>query len=362
MCFSLLNSRSLPHSAKELLKWGEVLLLYVVVAQEMDDRWAKALVATVLLTGAAAAVQGMYQFLTGTGPEGFLLFGRFMRAYGTFEQPNPFGGYLGLVLPLAAGLVMAGILRINQVGSWWVLGAAGCGVLIAAALTMSWSRGAWLGAAAAIAAMVLATAVRSRRAAVIGSVLVVTLAYLLLAGTAVRVPAALVQRAGSLVADFSVRDVRGLEVTDTNFAVFERMAHWQAALGMWTDHPWLGVGVGNFETAYPHYALAGWPLALGHAHNYYLNIAAEAGVLGLAAYLFLWGAALMRVWRLTQRASGWWMGVVLGILGVLVHLSVHNLVDSLFVHAMYLHVAMLLGVLAVYEQNQRLVREPSTSR
>jgi O-antigen ligase len=138
--------------------------------------------------------------------------------------------------------------------------------------------------------------------------------------------------------------VRGVEVTDANFAVLERVAHWQAALAMWTDHPWLGVGIGNYEVAYAAYALPQWPLPLGHAHNYYLNIAAEAGLLGLASYLILWGSALIRAWRATRRASGWYWGIALGVLGVLVHLSVHNVFDNLFVHGMYLHVAILLGM------------------
>ncbi|MEJ2735336.1 MAG: hypothetical protein P8189_17530, partial [Anaerolineae bacterium] len=64
----------------------------------------------------------------------------------------------------------------------------------------------------------------------------------------------------------------------------------------------------------------------------------------LTAYLFLWGAALLAIWRTTRRATGWHWGVALGVLGVLVHLSVHNFFDNLYVHGMYLHVAILLGM------------------
>jgi hypothetical protein len=149
--------------------------------------------------------------------------------------------------------------------------------------------------------------------------------------------------------------VRGLEVTDANFAVLERMAHWQAAITMWTEHPWLGVGIGNYATAYPRYALPLWPLALGHAHNYYLNIAAEAGILGLAAYLFLLGTVLVTVWRAARRYFGWWWGVALGVLGVVVHLAVHSLFDNLYVHGMYLNLGILLGVIATNAKHERLV-------
>jgi O-antigen ligase len=94
-------------------------------------------------------------------------------------------------------------------------------------------------------------------------------------------------------------------------------------------------------------------LPLGHAHNYYLNIAAESGVLGLAAYLSLWGMVLLACWQATRVTQGWHWGVALGILGVVVHLSVHNLFDNLFVHNMYLHLAILLAIIASLGRQER---------
>jgi O-antigen ligase len=353
LVLSSLNSASLQHSIKEIVKWTEVLILYVLVANEMDGRWNRALVFVVLGTGALAAIHGIYQFLFQVGPEGFVLFDRFMRAYGAFEQPNPYAGYLGLTLPLAGGLVLAAILPARgRVAGRWLVWATGCGILMLVALVMSWSRGAWLGFAAAVMAMALAVVARRGRIAVLVAVTVMLAAYILLAGGFSLVPPSIEQRFSDFVPYLGVTDVRGVEVTDANFAVLERMAHWQSALSMWTDHPWLGVGIGNYEPVYPSYALPLWPLPLGHAHNYYLNIAAEAGVMGLAAYIFLWGAALVGAWRAARRASGWYWGVALGVLGVVVHLSVHNFFDNLFVHGMYLQVAILLGIRTADERDQ----------
>ncbi|MGD8517199.1 MAG: O-antigen ligase family protein [Anaerolineae bacterium] len=345
LLLSTLGAASLPYSLKELLKWLEVLALYVLVANEMRGGWTVALVAVVLGTGALAALQGIYQFLFQVGPEGFVLFGRFMRAYGMFEQPNPYAGYLGLTLPVALGLIGAAIVPVGKrPGGRWLVWAVGCGSLMFVAMIMSWSRGAWLGLAAAIAVMLLAIVARSSRAALLGLVFVVLGGYLLLAGGVALIPPSIVQRFADFVPYVGVIDVRGVEITDANFAVLERMAHWQSALAMWTDNPWLGVGIGNYEPVYPRYALPLWPYALGHAHNYYLNIAAETGVLGLISYLVLWATALLYAWRSARKASGWYWGVALGVLGVLVHLTVHNLVDNLYVHSMYLQVAMLLAI------------------
>lgn len=345
LCLSSLGATSLQHSLKEIVKWVEVLALYVLVANEMDADWSKALVFAFLGTGAVAALQGIYQFLSQAGPEEFVLFGRFMRAYGTFEQPNPYAGYLGLTFPLAAGLVVAaGVTVGKRVRGWWLVWAAGTGALMLLAIVMSWSRGAWLGVAAAAAAMFVAVVARSGRAMLFGVLLVVIVVYVLLVGGLSLVPPSVLQRFSDFLPYLGVADVRGVEVTDANFAVLERMAHWQSALEMWKDHPWLGVGIGNYEPVYAQYAFPLWALPLGHAHNYYLNVAAEAGFLGLVAYLFLWGAALLVSWRATRRATGWYWGVALGLLGVLVHLSVHNFFDNLYVHGMYLHVAILLGI------------------
>ena len=57
----------------------------------------------------------------------------------------------------------------------------------------------------------------------------------------------------------------------------------------------------GIEAAYAQYSLPKWRMALGHAHNYYLNIAAETGLLGLSAYLALWAAP---IWRLAKTVRG----------------------------------------------------------
>ena len=73
-------------------------------------------------------------------------------------------------------------------------------------------------------------------------------------------------------------NLQAIEVTDENWAILERLAHWHAAWAMWGEHPWLGVGIGNYAFVYPRYALPRWSDPLGHAHNYYLNVADELGV------------------------------------------------------------------------------------
>jgi len=359
---SLTVTLSLQYSLKEILKWLEVLGIYLFVVNVIGKREAKVIVLLILLAGISQALLGIYQFFGRVGPEGFLLFDRFMRAYGTFEQPNPYGGYLGMVLPLAYSLSLGakgyGARDKGQgirdkgaapyslpLASSILTALATTGlVLMLAAMLMTWSRGAWLGF---IAAFVVMNVVRSRRAAALFALALILLSFVIVMGGLQLLPEAITQRFLDFLPFLSGVDISRVEITPANFAVIERLAHWQAGWDMFSEHPWLGVGIGNYEPVYPAYALPYWDDPLGHAHNYYLNIAAEAGLVGLSAYLILCAAVFWQVWRAVRRTSGYWQGVAVGILGILTHLTVHNFFDNLYVHGMYVHIAILLGLIFV---------------
>ncbi|HZQ06343.1 MAG TPA: O-antigen ligase family protein, partial [Anaerolineae bacterium] len=311
-----------------------------------------------------------YQYYFQVGPEGFLLFGGAnLRAYGTFEQPNPYAGYLGLMIPLAFGTAV-GILADSRWhiadGRWqWipfrrilllVLAVGSLGAMVAA-LFYSYSRGAWIGVAAALGATAVLALVRTRRAAMIALGLALVVLVVIGLGEINVVPDIITERFATVSDYFGFDDVRGVNANDANFAIVERRAHWQAALGMFEDSPWLGVGFGNYAIAYPNYSLPHWDDPLGHAHNYYLNVLAEAGVIGFVAYLLLWGAIFGYVWRATRRSTGWAQGVAAGTFGVLVALSIHNFFDNLFVHAMYIQVGLTLGLVEALIWKRKPINE-----
>jgi len=135
MAFSILQASSLEYSLKELLKWGEVLLVYLVVCTIVGRKEMPWVVGSLLLAGAIEGLLGVYQFLTGSGPEHFTVMGRFVRAYGHFMQPNPFGGYMGLVMPLALATSFG--LVLDRKIHWRVRLSSGLACLIAAGVTGS---------------------------------------------------------------------------------------------------------------------------------------------------------------------------------------------------------------------------------
>ena len=344
---SALGALSLGHTVKELLRWAEVGIIFIAAANLLTGRRATIAVGFLLLGAALEGILGAYQFLRQAGPPGFVLFGRFMRAYGTFEQPNPYAGYLALLLPVGVALILApftawreafGRVRVRAAAWIWAAGASG---LALAGIVMSWSRGAWIGMAASISTVIL---LRGKRwaAALVVAALIVTIG---LGGSAANIlPPSIVERFADIGTYFRPFDVRTVEVDDANWALVERMAHWQAGWAMFSDRPWLGVGFGNYEAVYPAYAIGIWQDPLGHAHNYYVNVAAEAGLAGLLAYLLVLAAAFAQTGRAWARASGLSRAICAGVIGMLVHLCVHNFVDNLYVHGMNMLVAMALGI------------------
>ncbi len=387
------------YGVPELIKWVQILLLFIFVKEHLAvnaapiltphpsgaetnpaNRRLRWLMVVLLGTGALQAFIGIWQFgLRGEGPEHFrILGGDFFRAYGTFEQPNPYAGYLGLTTALAVGMVIGvawdrlgwdGIpgqraisprhlahqvhdLPTGQSANlpFYLFGGAAALTMLFA-LIASWSRGAWMGFGAAV--LVMAAALPRK---IIWSVLLV--AMLILGGAGLYIsgglPASFAARLTTFVQDIRLEDVRGVPINDANYAVVERLAHWQAALSMFRHNLWTGVGFGCYEAAYPAFALINWPIALGHAHNIYLNLAAETGLVGLTAYLVLWGVILWQTWRVTRRARGLTRGLAVGLLGAWIHINVHHFLDNLYVNNVHLHIGVLFGLAAfvIQQTNQ----------
>ena len=351
---SLLWAQSFEYAIPEVIKWVQVVLIMLIVVEARDRRSLGWVIAGMLASGVLQAALGIWQYgLRGIGPETFKISEHLYRAYGSFEQPNPYAGYIGLIWPIAAGLLIGQIsnlrARIPKGRAVMHLASRGlplatCAMLLISALVFSWSRGAWLGALAAI--VVMAAALPRRIWLGVGGV-ALAVAVLLGANTIGVLPGAIRSRLTDFTQQAQVFDARGVGINDANYAVLERLAHWQVAGEMIRYHPWTGVGFSNYEPAYPQYALMNWPIPLGHAHNYYLNVLAESGIVGLGAYLVLWGVIFWTAWRAVRSTRGLAQGIAAGAFGVLIALSVHNLFDDLFVHSMQMEVGITLGLMQV---------------
>ena len=343
---SLTGATSWREGLSEWLKWAEFAVLYLVATQMLNRRRVAWIVGALFVAGLLEVALGAYQFIRQVGPEEFVLMGRFMRAYGTFSQPNPYAGYLGYLTPVAASLAIGalwGWWRRQRSSDLWIgLLTTGVTIALIAGIGMSWSRGSWLGLAAALLVVV---ALRNRRTALLAAVAMVVLFLVLNVFGTQWLPSVISARLGDLGGLAVGGDPSRIEITDENFAILERLAHWQAGLNMFGDHPWLGVGIGNFAVVYPAYAMPHWYEALGHAHNVYINFLAETGVVGTGTFVALWVCAAWLAWRTAVRSTGLYTALALGVLGTLTYCTIHNIFDNLFVAHMQLQLALLLAAL-----------------
>lgn len=348
---------------QEWLKWLAILIV-ALISIGLCERygWGIALSA-ILLAATINALLGMLQFTGFVESASHLQIDhRFTRAYGSFEQPNPFAGLMGTTAPLAAMAAWGFALRARHQShdpstsrlTFNLLPSIACFTcfsFLILALFMSWSRGAWLGAICAIIGIL--TAVPSKRWASI-LMLVLSIGTVFAIWYSGALPSALDTRLRNAVHEFiQFRDVRGIDFDASNYALVERVAHWQAALRMATDRPWLGFGLGSYEDGYSDYRLANWPDSLGHAHNYYLNMLAEIGIIGFSAYIVLAVLILKRSWQAREHPDPFARYLSIGVFGSWLYFCVHSLSDNLYVNNSFLIVGALLGILFHIRSQQK---------
>jgi len=98
-----------------------------------------------------------------------------------------------------------------------------------------------------------------------------------------------------------------------------RVDIWLAALKVFSESPWIGVGAANFATVSPEYSPTAAYIASmredgggGVAHNMFLSVAAETGVVGLVLFLALLSSVFWSGWVLTRRGCSLAHGLLVG--------------------------------------------------
>ena len=99
------------------------------------------------------------------------------------------------------------------------------------------------------------------------------------------------------------------------------------ALNMWKDYPVFGSGLGSFAVVFPRYSGDGTALSYAHAHNDYLEFAAETGLLGLSLLglmVSLSFAAALRAQYLRRDPlmRGLSFAAMMGIIALMIHSAV----------------------------------------
>jgi len=150
----------------------------------------------------------------------------------------------------------------------------------------------------------------------------------------------------------------------------ERLSMWASGVRIIRDHPWTGVGMGAMERRYPPYRAPDSPVdptrRLGHLHNNLIQIAAERGLLGLACWLWIWGAYGVDTWRIYARvgpedrqAKALVVGSLACVIGFQIEgLFEYNFGDSVVVPLTYFLMAMPFVVQQACRSRPSVVIEP----
>jgi O-antigen ligase len=357
MCLSIVGATNISFSLKEIFKWVEFALLLLIGTQYIRTRqqiWT--LVVLICLAALSQAFLGYIQAYFNLGPAAFTREGsKLLRVYGSFNQPNPYAGYINITLALTLALALLGRNLLMRVLSGITA------ILLALALYLSQSRGADIAIAAALLFIV--------------SIGMPRLHLLLKAGGIATLATLGAYFAGIVPQHFLLPILKqlglaGISFTAPNevdYSTAERLAHWIAGINMFLDHPFFGVGIGNYPIVYSKYFITIFILPLGHAHNYYINMAAETGIFGLAGFILLLIAMFLAGSRTVQTIHARLQQAVIatgqkresiyvnmlvndralaiGLLAALVSICVHNLFDNLYVHSMTDLFALLLVAL-----------------
>ncbi|RIK40091.1 MAG: hypothetical protein DCC58_14410 [Chloroflexi bacterium] len=357
LLLSVHGATNVSAGISELARWCIAFVAFGCFLQWCDPArpmHVVMLAGAVVAATAAEALYGLFQSVRAVGPESFVIGGGVTRAFGTFGRPNTFAGFLefGPFLAAALGLYFAmrtttalrlyrqirlqGFVAATPARRrlFWLVALMvaffASGSLAFLGIVASFSRGAWVGVAGGILAFALLYGPRTRLLTLLAIPLVIVVVA---SGLLARLPGSLEERVVSISDVARPFDASSIPITDENFAAVERMAHWQAGWRMFKDHPILGVGPGNFNTLYPsYYVREEFRFSQGHAHNYYIHLLAETGILGLVAYLTLLGFFLFLGLRIVIACvEPLPRAIALGCTVTLVSLSIHNLFENLHV-------------------------------
>ena len=298
-------------------------VLYCVLYRYTGDiRRLSRLLVTFVGAGAVLAVIGIVQFPThvaivnrAAAAHAHAL-GQPFRPSSLFDDPNMFGRFLGLVMIVGVALFLTARLRASGEGRRRAMWFAGTAVgLAAVAFVATLSRSSVMGLL--FGAVVLEMAYFGRRKGGIAIVVTVLVLATGLAGiTAVRHPQHVAAKFVSL---------KGL-----NKITGGRVFLIQAGLLMFQRYPVKGVGLAGFPLAYPHFRTThAASLSLTDSHTTVVTVAAEQGLVGLAAFAFLlttFFATTLRKRRFgaDRRLYLWQAALVACVLSVLIHSMTYN--------------------------------------
>jgi len=306
---SIFMSSNLRISARTFFaKTLQDITFFLVVVETLNTRRRfKNILYILFLSSLVLGVDGIYQYFT---RKDFLRHRPVIfteRIYASFATPNSFGCYLSMIIPFAAAQLFRKIsFKISKIAYGGLL------VLLFTCLILTVSRGAWF--------------------AFLGSTLFMSVwihglgVFFLILGIILVV-----------IQPFCNPYVKERL---TNFFIFsdvgsmDRRFIWQAGWKMFVSSPWIGVGIGTFMDNFKKFIASDYKYTAAYAHNCYLQMASEIGIIGLLAFLSILAVFFyqgIKALRSQERTFHWYilLASLAAILGYCVQMGVDTILYSL---------------------------------
>ncbi|NLF39095.1 O-antigen ligase family protein, partial [bacterium] len=136
-----------------------------------------------------------------------------------------------------------------------------------------------------------------------------------------------------------------------------RWEHWSCAARMFKSSPLWGIGCGLFEQQYEHFRVSADVFQYARAHNVFLRVMAEGGMVTLAACAVFFVLAFWRLARSLSRSCAWespvWAACTRGFLAVFAGIAISSMAsDVLFENAETIMVFSVLAACAACSYRQ----------
>lgn len=313
LCFAVLSVVSIlasPDAGFSFYNYynlmGRYMFVYFLVVQNISTiKELKTLACAAAVAAVGVTFYGFYQYIFGIDISNMLWVDGEQfpelktRVFSTLENPNILAGYLIAMMSIVFGLICK-LNSIRQKSALTLLF-----VLMGTCLTMTYCRGAWLSVLLVITGYGV---MKNRRILFALAILAVLVCF--------------------LDTSMTERLLSSFAANDTSSSM--RIALWESTVAMIIEHPFFGIGWGAYWMIYPYYDffIQNDAVKIVHAHNMYLNFAAEIGLPGLFCFLIcLTGHMQLALSSVNLRQSDFLNGLTLGCGLAILSAAVNGLTD-----------------------------------
>jgi O-antigen ligase len=303
-----------------------LLLSFLIASNFFDSRERlQTLVRFLVVYGLVLAVFALIQHFTWDGRFYWFRPTKQYSVFGPFVNRNHYAGYMAMLIPVPVGLILS---RGVPKEAWLLFGFAAA--IMGLTVVVSLSRGGMVSVFAGLIFVAVMSgrrtlardrrsrggASRSRVMGRIGAVAAIALAITI--GVFWIGAEGVINRAAQSIDDQSAPSQVGM---------FGREWVWRDTLTMFSNHPIMGTGLGAYETVYPMYTHSNGFLVVQYAHNDYLQLLSDAGIVGGIVGVWFLFLLFRGIARATRSSDPLTAGLALGCGGGIFSILVHSLFD-----------------------------------